>query len=132
MTSLEAHVSYDVRTRLWMSLDANFWAGGEASVTGVANPATYERSSRLGATASMPVGTHYSIKSSYTEGAYDLTTATAATTGRSSRPGNTLGFSWPRFHWHASTVARFEALDVRATVASSLRVNAEVKVTHPL
>jgi hypothetical protein len=71
VTSFEAHVSYDVRPRLWISFDANFWAGGETSLNGVANPATYEKSSRLGATASIPLNTHHSIKMSYSQGAYN-------------------------------------------------------------
>ena len=37
VASLEVHVSYDVRPRLWISLDANFWAGGETSLNAVAN-----------------------------------------------------------------------------------------------
>jgi hypothetical protein len=70
VTGLEAHLSYDVRPRLWISLDANFWAGGEASVNGVSNAATYQQSSRVGITASIPLTAHHSIKISYSEGAY--------------------------------------------------------------
>ncbi len=70
VTALEAHLSYDVRPRLWVSLDANFWAGGEASVNGVSNPATYQRSSRVGITASIPLTARNSIKISYSDGAY--------------------------------------------------------------
>ncbi len=70
VAALEAHLSYDVRPRLWVSLDANFWAGGEASVNGVANPATYQRSSRVGITASIPLSARNSIKISYSDGAY--------------------------------------------------------------
>ena len=70
VTAFEAHLSYDVRPRLWISLDANFWAGGESNVNGVSNPATYQRSSRVGITASVPLTARQSIKISYSDGAY--------------------------------------------------------------
>ena len=70
VTAFEVHLSYDVRPRLWISLDANFWAGGENSVNGVSNAATYQRSSRVGITASVPLTAHQSIKISYSDGAY--------------------------------------------------------------
>ena len=68
--SLEAHLSYDVRPRYWVSLDANFWAGGITSVSGVQNLATKQTSSRVGATGSFPISKHQSIKVSYSYGAY--------------------------------------------------------------
>jgi len=68
--AFETHLSYDVRSRLWISLDANFWWGGETSVEGVTNPLTYQRSSRVGVTASIPLTAHQSIKVSYSDGAY--------------------------------------------------------------
>jgi hypothetical protein len=70
VTAFETHLSYDVRPRLWISLDANFWAGGESSVNGVSNAASYQRSSRVGVTASIPLTQHNSIKISYSDGAY--------------------------------------------------------------
>ena len=70
VTAFETHLSYDVRPRLWISLDANFWAGGETSVNGVSNTASYQRSSRVGITASIPLTAHHSIRISYSDGAY--------------------------------------------------------------
>jgi hypothetical protein len=35
MAVLEGHLSYDFKPRLWVSLDANFWHGGETSSSGV-------------------------------------------------------------------------------------------------
>jgi hypothetical protein len=70
VTAFETHLSYDVRPRLWVSLDANFWSGGEASVSGVPNLATYQRSSRVGVTASIPISKRNSIKVSYNDGAF--------------------------------------------------------------
>jgi hypothetical protein len=68
--SLEAHLSHDVRRRLWFSLDANFWSGGATSLKGMQNPSTVQRNSRLGGTASVPLTSHQSIKISYSNGAY--------------------------------------------------------------
>jgi hypothetical protein len=67
---LETHLSYDVRPRLWVSLDANFWRGGTTSLNGVENPATLQQNSRVGITAAFPVTRHQSLKLSYARGAY--------------------------------------------------------------
>ena len=40
IASLETHLSYDFRPRLWILLDGNFWFGGSTKLNGVANPAT--------------------------------------------------------------------------------------------
>jgi hypothetical protein len=68
--SLESHLSYDVKPRLWLSLDGNFWIGGLAELNGVDNPATRQTSSRVGASASLPFGKHQSIKVSYANDLY--------------------------------------------------------------
>ena len=70
VVAFETHLSYDVRPRLWISLDANFWSGGESSVNGVANRGTYQRNSRVGLTASIPITARNSIKLSFSDGAY--------------------------------------------------------------
>lgn len=68
--SFEGHLSYDVRPRLWASLDGNFWFGGTTSLNGVPNPATQQTSSRVGGTLSVPVTKHTALKFSYSDGAY--------------------------------------------------------------
>jgi len=68
--AVELHLSYDVRPRLWVSLDGNFWYGGRTSLNGVENPATLQKNSRVGVTASFPVTRHQSVKVSYAQGAY--------------------------------------------------------------
>jgi hypothetical protein len=68
--ALEAHLSYDVRPRFWISLDANFWYGGQTALDGVENPATLQKSSRIGVTASIPLTRHQSLKLGYADGAY--------------------------------------------------------------
>ncbi len=70
VAAVEGHLSYDVRPRFWVSLDANFWTGGRTSLNGKQNPVTLQRSSRLGVTGSLPVTRHQSFKVSYSKGAY--------------------------------------------------------------
>jgi hypothetical protein len=70
IAAFETHLSYDVRPRLWVSFDANFWYGGRTSLNGVENPATLQKSSRIGVTASFPITRHQSIKVGYADGAY--------------------------------------------------------------
>jgi len=67
---IETHLSYDVRPRMWISLDANFWRGGATSLNGVENPATLQQNSRVGITGAFPITRHQSLKLSYTRGAY--------------------------------------------------------------
>jgi hypothetical protein len=68
--SFEGHLSYDLKPRLWFSLDGNFWIGGLANLNGVDNPVTRQTSSRIGATASLPFGKHQSVKVSYANDLY--------------------------------------------------------------
>jgi hypothetical protein len=68
--SFESHLSYDLKPRLWVSIDGNFWTGGEASLKGADNPATRQTSSRLGVTASAPISKHQSLKVSYSNDLY--------------------------------------------------------------
>jgi hypothetical protein len=70
IAAFEGHLSYDVRPRLWASLDANFWHGGATSLNGTENRITIQSNSRLGATLSVPVSLHHSVKLSYSRGAY--------------------------------------------------------------
>jgi hypothetical protein len=68
--TLEGHLSYDFKPRFWVSLDANFWYGGRTSLNGVASPNTVQKNSRIGATTSIPITKHQSLKMSYNYGAY--------------------------------------------------------------
>jgi hypothetical protein len=70
MGSFEGHFSYDVRPRLWTSLDGNFWFGGASAINGKSNPATSNRNSRVGGTVSVPITKRQSLKFSYSDGAY--------------------------------------------------------------
>lgn len=67
--AVEGHLSYDVKPRLWFSVDSNFWFGGRTGFNGVENDNTFQTSSRLGATVSVPMSKHQSLKLSYSDGA---------------------------------------------------------------
>jgi hypothetical protein len=68
VTSLQGHVSYTLRPRLWAAFDATWYSGGTTSVDGVskANP---QRNSRVGVTMSLPLASRQSLKIAYSTGA---------------------------------------------------------------
>jgi hypothetical protein len=68
--AFELHLSYDIKPRLWISLDGNFWHGGETRLNGSENLNTVEKNSRVGVTLSVPVSKHQSLKVSFNNGAY--------------------------------------------------------------
>jgi hypothetical protein len=68
--SLEGHLSYDLKPRYWISLDGNFWFGGVTTLAGIQNLQTRQTGSRIGGTASVPLGKHQSIKINYSNGTY--------------------------------------------------------------
>jgi len=70
IAAFEAHLSYDVKPRLWVSLDANTWFGGSTSLNGIENPNTQQLSSLIGASASIPVSKHQSLKIGYNSADY--------------------------------------------------------------
>ena len=67
--SVEAHWGYYVKPRLWVSADANFWAGDRSRVNAV-NQRDEQRNSRAGATVSAPITRRSAVKVSYSRGAY--------------------------------------------------------------
>ncbi len=69
--SFEGHLSYDFdKLHCWVSLDGNFWFGGTTSLNGISNPATRQKSSRVGGTFSFPLAKNQSIKIGYSNGTY--------------------------------------------------------------
>jgi len=68
--AFEGHLSYDIKPRLWASLDGNFYFGGETSLNGVPSPTTRQQNSRVGVTVSIPFSRHQSLKVAYANGAY--------------------------------------------------------------
>jgi hypothetical protein len=70
MAAFEGHLSYDLKPRLWFSLDGNYWFGGATSLDGIENSLTQQANSRIGATVSAPISKHQSLKISYSNGTY--------------------------------------------------------------
>jgi hypothetical protein len=68
--ALESHLSYDFGGRTWVSLDGNFWFGGITSLNAIPNSETRQTSSRIGATGSIRLDKHQSLKLSYSNGDY--------------------------------------------------------------
>lgn len=68
ITSLQAHVSYTFRPRLWFALDGTYYRGGQTTLNGMGN-ANEQSNSRVGATLSLPLGRSQSLKVSWSEGA---------------------------------------------------------------
>jgi len=66
--SVEMHLSYDVKPRLWASIDANYWYGGGTTVNGVTKIGSLQANSRIGGTISIPFTKHQSVKFSYSQG----------------------------------------------------------------
>lgn len=70
MGAVELHLSYDIKPRMWVSVDGNYWHGGTTSLNGVETPTTLQANSRLGATAAIPISKHQSLKFSYSAGTF--------------------------------------------------------------
>jgi hypothetical protein len=70
MGATELHLSYNLKPRFWVSVDGNYWRGGETSLNGVATPTTLQANSRLGVTTSVPLTRNQSVKFSYSGGTY--------------------------------------------------------------
>ncbi len=67
LVSVQGHVSYTFRPRLWAAVDATWYQGGAARVAGGA-PTQAMNNSRLGVTASFPLGRRQSFKIAYSDG----------------------------------------------------------------
>jgi hypothetical protein len=50
IVAFEGHLSYDVKPRLWVSLDGNFWSGGRTRLKGAEKSITLQNRSRIGMT----------------------------------------------------------------------------------
>jgi outer membrane putative beta-barrel porin/alpha-amylase len=81
--ALQGHVSYTVRRQFWVAFDGTWYTGGTSTVDGV-DKADLQRNSRVGVTASYPLGTRHSIKGAFSSGA----------TTRVGGDFNTLSIAW--------------------------------------
>lgn len=66
--SVELHLSYDVKPRLWASIDGNYWYGGGTKANGLTKIGSLQANSRIGGTISIPFTQHQSVKFSYSDG----------------------------------------------------------------
>jgi hypothetical protein len=67
IVSLQGHVSYTVRPRLWVAFDSTWYSGGATRVSSGSSSLPV-RNSRGGVTVSLPVATRQSIKVAYGRG----------------------------------------------------------------
>ena len=87
LTSMQAHLLYTLRRRMWLSVNATYYAGGRTTVNGVLNEDS-QRNSRIGATFSLPVSQRQSFKVAWAKGL----------TARFGGDLNTIGVAW-QYTW---------------------------------
>ena len=68
ISSLQVHVIYTFKPRMWLAFDANFYNGGRTSINGVPK-ADLQQNSRAGFTFALPVNKQHSLKISFSRGA---------------------------------------------------------------
>jgi len=68
LASIQAHVSYTFKPRMWVALNTTYYEGGQTSLDGL-DKADRQSNSRAGVTFSMPLGKDYSIKFNWSRGA---------------------------------------------------------------
>jgi hypothetical protein len=81
--SLQGHVSYALTRRAWVAFNSTWFSGGRTSINDV-DKFDLQRTTRLGATLSLPLGDRQSVKVSYSAGA----------TTRIGGDFRTIGVSW--------------------------------------
>jgi hypothetical protein len=85
--SIQGHIIYSLKYNIWCSLDGTYYWGGQTAVNGVKGD-TFQENTRVGATLSLPINRHNSVK-------------LYASSGVSTRTGSnfdTLGISW-QYRW---------------------------------
>jgi hypothetical protein len=85
--TLQGHVSYTFRPRLWLAFDATYYSGGRTTVNHTRR-ADLQANSRVGITLSVPFGSRQSIKFSWSDGA----------TTRVGGDFSSLGITW-QYMW---------------------------------
>jgi len=68
MGTFQSHLSYNIRPRLWVALNATYYVGGKSSINDQYND-DRQANGRIGITAVMPVGKKNSIKLAASTGA---------------------------------------------------------------
>lgn len=68
LMSMQAHVAYVFRPRLWLALDGTYYDGGRSTIDGV-HKDDRQTNSRVGMTLAVPIGPRQSLKFSWSQGA---------------------------------------------------------------
>ena len=95
--SLQSHIGYTFRPRLWITGNVVFYAGGRAVIDDVPAPERQENT-RVGLTASVPVAQSHAVKLAWSKGAitrvgssFDMWSVAWQTTMIRRPPGPTAG-----------------------------------------
>ncbi len=83
LASIQGHVSYTFRPRLWLALNATYYDGGRTTIDGIEKD-DRQSNSRYGLTLSVPVAQRQSVKLNWNDGA----------TTRFGSDFSTWGVSW--------------------------------------
>lgn len=67
LLSLQGHVIYNLKPRMWVAFNATYYRGGRTIINDVVN-ADVQKNSRIGATFSLPLSRHHSLKMAYAKG----------------------------------------------------------------
>mgnify|MGYP001606631679 CR=1 FL=1 len=84
MGSFQAHLSYNIKPKMWFVIDATYYAGGKSSVNDVYKDDRQDNS-RIGTTFGFPVLKRNSIKLAFSTGAIV----------RGGADFNTFSIGWP-------------------------------------
>jgi hypothetical protein len=68
LVTLQGHVSYTIRPRMWVALDATYYNGGRTTQDGIPQD-NIQANSRVGLTFSLPLGARQSLKFAASDGA---------------------------------------------------------------
>jgi hypothetical protein len=84
--SMQAHVSYTLRPRMWLAADGTWYGGGAARVVGSlsSSSSSSKNSSRAGLTLALPLTARQSLKLEYSRNTF----------GQTGTRFNTLGVGW--------------------------------------
>ncbi len=67
--SFQAHLSYNIKPRFWLALDANYFTGGRTTINGE-DKADLQKNSRIGLTLSLPLRPRHSLRLAAETGAF--------------------------------------------------------------
>lgn len=70
--TIQGHASYTIRRGFWIAGDGTWYRGGSAVSAG-GTPSTPLNNARVGVTASVPVGSRFTLKAAYTSGIVERT-----------------------------------------------------------